>query len=603
MTFESVLSKFDSDLASCVSKCDTRLVSLIDDLIKQASSAQTDPSSASSTFDRVLAALSVGIGDSKTGLYGEFISCITNVTESASKEINRISASLDITTQDQLDDINSEVESLSDHISSSTTTASTHVSDFVTSENERFMDKFSSIQNSTAHFFITSSVDKCVASISRAEAVLKQDVDRLISLISQYNSIPTAFYDESDLILTDCIGKYNDSLSSAFDVFNVSLAGYKYFTSSSQSEINKGQSLIDSTVSSSSVRVSSFLSSANSALVSLSNRVEDSAISRRLVLDLAFSRAMADIGNKTFTESFRVKTSVISLISRLSSDALVVMSAIDNYYRNAYVSSFVDGSSYRNVRTGVINGAGKIASDAINNMYDSYNNETSTLSSSFTNYLNDSQNSVVDYVNKNSSGITQDQLDLLISKLSGIVSSNSSRVSSYMSSGVSNVKYIGDGISAHLDKMTDRYFNSLPLLRFEGTYGSPAFISGTDFHLADDGVTKLHHNVFSFTISNIGKSSWVGWFGIKLVSLIDATEYSSLYLSNTGEEYTGDYVVPYFLWNKRVGFHTILPGETKSIEICVPGSKIFNIKELGYGVSWSVVVNTHKGVSPLLLKN
>jgi hypothetical protein len=127
-----------------------------------------------------------------------------------------------------------------------------------------------------------------------------------------------------------------------------------------------------------------------------------------------------------------------------------------------------------------------------------------------------------------------------------------------------------DGVSSHLTSVIDKYYTYPPLLRFTGSSSSPVSISGVD------------DNTYTFEVINLGKVAWVGWFGIRM---------SGGTTDEDGVEYPAT-----FKFNKRVGMHTIAPGETRLITINVPGVAIYNLDELGVYVVSNLIVNTYGGI-------
>ena len=183
----------------------------------------------------------------------------------------------------------------------------------------------------------------------------------------------------------------------------------------------------------------------------------------------------------------------------------------------------------------------------------------------------------IDYINQTISGFTQEELDYISAHLSSSTSTQVDRVSTYFNMYLSRITNIMDGVSLRLTSAIDKYYMYPPLLRFTGSASSPVSISG------------VSDNTYTFEVTNLGKVPWVGWFGIRM---------SGGTVDDEGVEYPAE-----FRFNKRVGMHTITPGETRIITIVVPGVAIYNLDKLGSVVVSTLIVNTYGGISKLLIKS
>jgi hypothetical protein len=141
------------------------------------------------------------------------------------------------------------------------------------------------------------------------------------------------------------------------------------------------------------------------------------------------------------------------------------------------------------------------------------------------------------------------------------------------------VDYIIDSIIKHHDKLVHKYYEIPPLLRYTGVVESPSSLSSVD------------HTRFSFGVENVGGSPWFGWFGVRLVSIVETEDLVS-----------GSYDPPYFVWNKRFGITSISPGSAYSVSVDVPGVQVFNISKLGSHVKWNSIINTLPGVGSSWMK-
>ena len=592
-----ISQQFDLDVASAVLQFQNAFTSFAKSLISQIDGIPYDPFTATDVFDRVIPAFSLGIGDAKTGLYGDFVVNLNNAISSSSQLINVYvsSLSMSLTTQSSVDKLQSDITSLSNHISSVSTDASNKVSALVSDYSTKFNSSIAVSQVRSTKFYVTSLTDSYIGAINRADSTLSSAISTLLSIFATYKSIPVGFYSDTNTILTEISTAYNDAITVANTKYNNAIASYKYWSSDASSLISASQNSVGSAISASNSKVSALLDTIPSQLYIKS--------------DYACASTIVILSSNLFNQSIQVRNNLYNLISDLGRRAEITIKSIDRYFKNAYVPIYVDGPDYRNSKSSLINGISTSVSNDLQSIVNDYNAKIAVINSNYSIFLTSVQTSAIARINTAIQGLTVDQVTAIESKLSASVSSENNRVSVYFNLYSSQLSNITDGVSAYLKKTIDKYFTRPPLLRFTGVITSPTFISNTDTiidtknTLATEDDEEVYNNVFSFEVTNIGGIAWSGWFGIRLTSTVDYDSYAAAYLSSTGETFTGDYTVPEFKWNQRVGLSVLLPGETRMFSVSVPGSKIYNISDLGSVVIPRVITNTYMGVSKLLLSN
>jgi len=586
---------FDSDIDQSVARFQTKLDSLVNPIISQIQAVPYEPITATDVFDKVTVAFSLGIGDSTSGIYGDFVVDLSAAVEKCSQSINRYVSNSMITSQQQLDAIQGEITSLSSHISSYSTEATTKVGNLITSASTKFSSALTVAQTKASEYFINYLTDSYLGAIARADKHAQESIDRLKSIYASYKTLPSSFYSDVNNILTEISDTYNDAIDKANISYNDSISSYKYWSSSAENLIVSSQASISSALTSSNVKISALFTSLSSDLYNKA--------------DYAFAVAITVLSSKMFTESIRIRNNLNNLVSSLSERANGTIKIIDRYFKDAYHPIYVDGSDYRNGKATVINGASQLLSDEVNSIINEYNTKTDVISSNYSSFLESLQADVISYINNNVPGLTEEQLATIESKLSTAINKYNDRISNYFTVYSTKLSTVSDGLSSYLTRVTDKYYTKPPLLRYTGASTAPASITKTLSYVDDkdtddtsDDVT-VYNNKFTFDVINIGLTAWQGWFGIRLTSSVDYDTYAANYLEETGDTYTGDYEVPYFKWNKRLGLESLLPGQTKSFSIIVPGSLIYNLDELGDNVIPTIIVNTVGGISSLLLSN
>lgn len=565
----SIRLSFDSDIAVSVDRFDKKLSTLVDSLIKQVNLVPYEPLTSTDVFDKVIPAFSLGVGDSKSGVYGDFVVDLTKSIDTASQGINRYVAGSIISTQQAMDAIQSQIAVLSEHISTVANDANTKVSSLLTSANTRFSSALETSQAKAAMFYINSLTDSYIGAINRSDAVVVNDMDKLKHLYTTYQMIPSGFYNDLNTILSEISTAYNDAIDKANSVYNDGISLYKYYSTASSDQLVSSQNKIKSAIDVSTAKVSGLLSSVPVLFVNKA--------------DYAFAIAIAMFSSKMFDESIRIRNNLDNFISDLSKRAEVTMRSIDLYYKRGYSPIFIDGVDYRNRKSSVVNGANNMVSITINKIFEDYNARTEVISTNYSTYLATVQESIINYINNNVDGLSEEQLAAIDTKLSNTVTRYNDRVSVYFTLYSKYINYISDGLMSRLDKMNKKYYGMPPLIRFTGKISSPSGISNTNSHQDASGNLILH-NRFTFEVQNIGGSMWSGWFGVRLTSSIDDASYDR----------------PYFKWNKRKGLDFIAPNQIKEFTVYVPGKSIYNLKELGTTVSPSIITNTYRGIVKVL---
>jgi hypothetical protein len=589
----AIQSIFDTELASAFAQFESELTPFVDLLIKRVSTVPYEPISSTDVFDSAISSFSVGVGDSTTGIYGNYVVNLTSVIERSTQSINTWVASLSIRTEKQLKSVQDQINALSDHISASVADVNTKVSSLLTSANDRFTSALTTSQIKASKFYIIAITDSFIAAINRADKRADESVKRLVALYVAYKSIPIGFYDDVNSILTEISSEYNDEINNANTSYNTALSAYKYYSSAATDQMTASQLTIKNAIDISSAKLSALFDEVSRTFTYKTD------IERA---DLVTAYAIAAFSSRVFDETVRIRNKLNNLIYGISKKAEITLRALERYFVSGYHPIFVDGVDYRNGKSALANGASKLISDALTSLYEEYNNTTSVLGTNYSTFLNDMYGTAVEYVNDNVKDLTDDRVSDISNRLSVAVGRYNDRVSSYFTVYSGYLSYISDGLSSHLKKYMDQYYTNVPLIRFTGDINTPSRISKYDSITDDDG-NVIPNNVFTFGVTNVGKLLWQGWFGIRFTSTVDLEDYSAAYYDETGEEYTGDYETPTFKWNYRTGFEFVFPGQTRMITISVPGSKIYNLSELGSTIIPNIIANTYLGgLQSLLVK-
>lgn len=566
-TIADIKFTFNGSIATNVSNFSKRVSQLVDPIIADMKRVQLDPSTATDVFDKSITAFTVGIGDQNTGIYGLFISDITSTMNAFNIAINYYADNVVLYTEVDAARVQSEIAVLSDYVSKSSASAVDNVSSIVSSYNTKFTSALTYAQNKAAEFFIRSCIDSFIGAVFRAETHARESVNRLVEIYKSYgNTLPSGFYTDVNTILTEIGTAFNDEVAAANIKYNDLIAGYKYYTTESQSQMEAGSVRISSAISASSSRVSA---SFDVIPVTLYNKS-----------DYIFAQSIAKLCLKLFDESIRVHNNLDNLVSNLSKRAELTLKSISRYYKNSYKPIYVDGAQYRNSRSQLTNAVEKMVYDDVSKLITDYNDGTSVISANYTTYLSTVHSDIIDYINSTVQNITEDQITIIGNMLSAAISRYNYTLTGHFSYYMRVFDNMTDGIVAQKKRLLEKYYLHPPLIRFTGPVTIPALISNVDSHIADDGHTVIMHNVFTFEVTNLGHVAWTGWFGIKL---------------------TSDTAV--FLWNRRAGYDVLSPGESRMFTVIVPGSQIYNYFEFGPRIVPTVVVNTYSGVSKSLQKN
>jgi ribosomal protein S15P/S13E len=573
-------STFDAEIALALSRFQSKIDNLVNSLVSAISSVPYDPSTATDVFDRSISSFSVGVGDSKSGIYGDFVVDLSNAIEKISQSLNRYIANQLVSSESQLESIRNDISSLSDHISSHSSDAQSKVGNLLSSASSKFSSAILVSQEKSASYYINSLTDSYIGAIKRADEYASESISKLLSIYNTYKTLPAGFYTDANSVLTEISETYNKYITDANTAYNDGLSNYKYYTSSSQSQISTGQSKIGILLEESNKKVSSMFSSLPDMLYNKA--------------DFAFASAIAILSSKLFTESIRIRNSLSNLVDDISKKANGTKNILDRYFKTSYSPIYSDTIEYRNSKASISNGAYELLSADLDGFISQYNDKVSALQSNYNTYLNTIQSDVITWINNNVPNLNDEQLSVIETKLSAAISSQNTRVSNYFTIYSNKISSISDGLSAYTEKLLKERYTDVPLLRFTGTNSSPTHISKILSYLDDDDNT-IYNNVFTFEVSNVGNVIWYGWFGIRLTCSVDYAEYAADYEEETGDEFTGSYTPPYFIWNKRLGLESLLPGQTKTFKVIVPGNLIYNIDELGDYALPTVVINTVKG--------
>jgi hypothetical protein len=559
--------RFDQSVALASDKFSHNLEDLTKSLIVQVSAVPADPSTANDVFSRAPTEFDAGIGDGKTGIYGTFVTELTAALDIASQAINK-EVSFFVGGVDDITRLQSEITALTDHLTSVSSASTVKANSLLTSSNDRFVSAFKIAQAKACTFFIRSLTDSFLASIARSRDKVSTDLDRLLSIYNAYQMLPSDFYTDVNTILTEIATSYNDSIDSASSIYSTALGAYKYFTSDAQAAVDDSQSKINAAIADSNAFVTARLTSLPSQLYNKA--------------DYVFSVATVDLSNKLFKESSKLDSTLNKFTNRLSDRIDIARTSVRRYISNSYVPVYQDGVKYRNAKATVYNGVSKIISDLSTQLQNDFNSETSLLGTNYNTALTILQQSVIDYINENVPGLTQEQVDDIQSRVSSTINRNIDRSTDIFAKYSNQISSYLSGLSSFANYMLDSRYSARPLIRFEGTVSSPSLITNKKWDTSDEDNVDV--NRFRFKVSNVGGSPWVGWFGIKFVDTVV-------------EDSDGNAIVPvYWLYNKHSGFTTILPGQVVTIDLVVPVYTIPYSSDMVNPVSTTILVNTYGGM-------
>jgi len=572
-SLDTARQSYDTCVDRSVEFFRSRLAALVDPLITDINNVPATPSSATDVFDRVIPAFSLGVGDSDSGLYGDYVLNLTECINNVTYAINLYVASVKIYTDEQLSRVESAINDLSSHVSQKASEANTAVSSLVEEASARYTSALTRSQVLSADKYVELLTTSFIAAVKRADDHLKSEIDTLFRIYDEYNALPSNFYNDVNVILTNISTDYNNSLTSALNTYNDGLSSYKYWYDGSSNAIASSQTRVGLAVDQSNAAATALFETVSTRLV-YKDASKPYTISKT---DYAFAVALSQFNYQLFNESIRIRNQFENLIVDIGRRAELIITSIDKFFKSSYKPSFVDGYSYRNAKASVINGASSFVSNDTGELITLYNDRSSVISNNFDVFIQNVHANTIDYINQTISGFTQEELDYISAHLSSSTSTQVDRVSTYFNMYLSRITNIMDGVSLRLTSAIDKYYMYPPLLRFTGSASSPVSISG------------VSDNTYTFEVTNLGKVPWVGWFGIRM---------SGGTVDDEGVEYPAE-----FRFNKRVGMHTITPGETRIITIVVPGVAIYNLDKLGSSVVSTLIVNTYGGISKLLIKS
>jgi len=101
-SLDTARQSYDTCVDRSVEFFRSRLAALVDPLITDINNVPATPSSATDVFDRVIPAFSLGVGDSDSGLYGDYVLNLTECINNVTYAINLYVASVKIYTDEQL---------------------------------------------------------------------------------------------------------------------------------------------------------------------------------------------------------------------------------------------------------------------------------------------------------------------------------------------------------------------------------------------------------------------------------------------------------------------------------------------------------------------
>lgn len=544
----------------------TRLAALVDPLITDINNVPATPSSSTDVFDRVIPAFSLGVGDSDSGLYGDYVLNLTECINNVTYAINLYVSSVKIYTDAQLTQVETAINDLSSHVSQKASEANSIVSVLVEEASTKYTSALNLSQVRSADKYVELLTNACITSITRSDDHLKNEIDTLFRIYDEYNALPSNFYNDVNVIITNISTDYNNSLTAALNAYNDGLSSYKYWHTGSSDIIASSQTKVGLAIDQSNAVATALFDTVSTRLV-YKDASKPYAISKT---DYAFAVALSQFNYQLFNESIRIRNQFENLIVDIGRRAELIITSIDKYFKSSYKPSFIDGYAYRNAKASVINGASSFVSEDTGELITLYNDRSSVISNNFDVFLQNVHANTIDYINQAISGFTQEELDYISAHLTSSTSTQVDRVSTYFNVYLSRITNIMDGVSSHLTSVVDKYYTYPPLLRFTGSSSSPVSISGVD------------DNTYTFEVTNLGKVAWVGWFGIRM---------SGGTTDDEGVEYPA-----VFKFNKRIGMHTVSPGETRLITIVVPGVSIYNLDELGSVVVSTLIVNTYGGI-------
>lgn len=569
-SLDTARQSYDTCVDRSVEFFRSRLAALVDPLITDINNVPATPSSATDVFDRVIPAFSLGVGDSDSGLYGDYVLNLTECINNVTYAINLYVASVKIYTDEQLSRVESAINDLSSHVSQKASEANTAVSSLVEEASARYTSALTRSQVLSADKYVELLTTSFIAAVKRADDHLKSEIDTLFRIYDEYNALPSNFYNDVNVILTNISTDYNNSLTSALNTYNDGLSSYKYWYDGSSNAIASSQTRVGLAVDQSNAAATALFKTVSTRLV-YKDASKPYTISKT---DYAFAVALSQFNYQLFNESIRIRNQFENLIVDIGRRAELIITSIDKFFKSSYKPSFVDGYSYRNAKASVINGASSFVSNDTGELITLYNDRSSVISNNFDIFMQNVHANTIDYINQMISGFTQEELDYISAHLSSSTSTQVDRVSTYFNMYLSRITNIMDGVSLRLTSAIDKYYMYPPLLRFTGSASSPVSISG------------VSDNTYTFEVTNLGKVPWVGWFGIRM---------SGGTVDDEGVEYPAE-----FRFNKRVGMHTITPGETRMITIVVPGVAIYNLDKLGSVVVSTLIVNTYGGITGTL---
>ena len=564
-SLETIKSWFKSSIDQSVSSFQSEVNTLVESLLSDARETLKNPEYANEIYTRVPSQFTVGVGDSETGIYGRFSRSINTTVERTSKAINDYIGGISFTSQSQVDSVSSQVDSFSSFISKYIEDASKTSSDHLSVKSDYFSTTLNSIIDHAAEQYSKHLLESCLSGINRATETAIGSLDRLLSILKEYKSLPDGIYDNTDTILSDIFDVYNESINKSISDYDSRMSSYDYHTLSSQSIITAGNTKIEQVINSSSQLINSRVSDVGNVLKFISPHVE------LLVIDyIVVSKVFQKI-DELFVETIRVRNDLDRIIKDVSSDAEVVRKSLYRHFDVNYKPVYVYGDKYESEKRRVLSDSYSILETGVNSIRTEFSTYVSPIATNIQTYSDELQTAVIDYIKEKIPLIPVEQTELIASRFNKASSRSITRVSSYIGSSSRYVDYITDSIIKHHDRLVKRYYEFPPLIRYTGAFDSPSRLSAVD------------DTSFSFDVENIGGSPWFGWFGVRVVS------------ASSPEDTDVEYTPPYFIWNKRTGISSIPPGVNYHATVVVPGSQIFNIKkitEAGSHVKWNSIINT-----------
>lgn len=564
----TIKSWFKSSIDQSVSSFQSEVNTLVESLLSDARETLKNPEYANEIYTRVPSQFTVGVGDSETGIYGRFSRSINTTVERTSKAINDYIGGISFTSQSQVDSVSSQVDSFSSFISKYIEDASKTSSDHLSLKSDYFSTTLNSIIDHAAEQYSKHLLESCLSGINRATETAIGSLDRLLSILKEYKSLPDGIYDNTDTILSDIFDVYNESINKSISDYDSRMSSYDYHTLSSQSIITAGNTKIEQVINSSSQLINKRVSDVGEILKSISPYVE------LLVIDyIVVSKVFQKI-DELFVETIRVRNDLDRIIKDVSSDAEVVRKSLYRHFDVNYKPVYVYGDKYESEKRRVLSDSYSILETGVNSIRTEFSTYVSPIATNIQTYSDELQTAVIDYIKENIPRIPVEQTELIASRFNKASSRSITRVSSYIGSSSRYVDYITDSIIKHHDRLVKRYYEFPPLIRYTGAFDSPSRLSAVD------------DTSFSFDVENIGGSPWFGWFGVRVVS---ASSHEDV------EDADIDYTPPYFIWNKRSGVLSIPVDGNYHATVVVPGSQIFNIKkitEAGSHVKWNSIINT-----------